>query len=92
MTEQRSAPVSTSIDPQHVEYAHRGWILAVMCTALVMVVAGVSMLANAMPSIAASLDASQSSQQWIVDAYALVLAALLLPAGRWATASVVAAR
>src|SRR4051794_41845430 len=52
-----------------------------MCTALVMVVAGVSMLANAMPSIAGSLDASQSSQQWIVDAYALVLAALLLPAG-----------
>jgi len=39
------------------------------------------MLANAMPSLAASLDASQSSQQWIVDSYALVLAALLLPAG-----------
>ena len=54
------------------EYEHRGWILAVMCTALVMVVAGVSMLANAMPSIAASLDASQSSQQWIVDSYAQI--------------------
>jgi EmrB/QacA subfamily drug resistance transporter len=52
-----------------------------MCLALVMVVAGVSSLANAMPSIAADLDASQSSQQWIVDAYALILAALLLPAG-----------
>jgi EmrB/QacA subfamily drug resistance transporter len=52
-----------------------------MCLALVMVVAGVSMLANALPSIAADLDASQSSQQWIVDAYALILAALLLPAG-----------
>ena len=52
-----------------------------MCLALVMVVAGVSMLANALPSIAADLDASQSSQQWIVDAYALTLAALLLPAG-----------
>src|SRR5207247_3647244 len=64
-----------------VEYANRGWILAVMCLALVMVVAGVSMLANALPSIAADLDASQSSQQWIVDAYALTLAALLLPAG-----------
>ena len=63
------------------EYANRGWILAVMCLALVMVVAGVSMLANALPSIAADLDASQSSQQWIVDAYALALAALLLPAG-----------
>ena len=45
--------------PASVDYEHRGWILAVMCTALVMVVAGVSMLANAMPSIAASLDASQ---------------------------------
>jgi EmrB/QacA subfamily drug resistance transporter len=52
-----------------------------MCLALVMVVAGVSMLANALPNIAADLDASQSSQQWIVDAYALTLAALLLPAG-----------
>jgi len=62
-------------------YQHRGWILAVMCLALVMVVASVASLANAMPSIAADLDASQSSQQWIVDAYALVLAALLLPAG-----------
>jgi EmrB/QacA subfamily drug resistance transporter len=67
--------------PAPVEYANRGWILAVMCLALVMVVAGVSMLANALPSIAADLDASQSSQQWIVDAYALTLAALLLPAG-----------
>jgi len=73
--------VTQTVAPTSVEYQHRGWILAVMCTALVMVVAGVSMLANAMPSIAASLDASQSSQQWIVDSYALVLAALLLPAG-----------
>jgi len=78
VTEQFSAPAPTSTA---FDYEHRGWILAVMCTALVMVVAGVSMLANAMPSIAGSLDASQSSQQWIVDAYALVLAALLLPAG-----------
>jgi EmrB/QacA subfamily drug resistance transporter len=75
---QTTAPTPVSVP---VEYEHRGWILAVMCTALVMVVAGVSMLANAMPSIAGSLDASQASQQWIVDSYALVLAALLLPAG-----------
>jgi EmrB/QacA subfamily drug resistance transporter len=52
-----------------------------MCLALVMVVAGVSMLANALPHLAADLGASQSDQQWIVDAYALTLAALLLPAG-----------
>jgi EmrB/QacA subfamily drug resistance transporter len=74
-------PAIRGSDPAPAEYANRGWILAVMCLALVMVVAGVSMLANAMPSIAADLDASQSSQQWIVDAYALTLAAFLLPAG-----------
>src|SRR5262249_3045426 len=62
-------------------YQHRRLILRVICLALVMFVAGVSMLAGALPTLAADLDASQSSQQWIVDAYALVLAALLLPAG-----------
>jgi EmrB/QacA subfamily drug resistance transporter len=73
--------VSELVAPVPVQARRRGWILAVMCLALVMVVAGVSMLANALPTLAADLDASQSSQQWIVDAYALVLAALLLPAG-----------
>jgi EmrB/QacA subfamily drug resistance transporter len=63
------------------EFAHRNAILAVMCLALVMVVAGVSMLANGLPHLAAALGASQSQQQWIVDAYALTLAAFLLPAG-----------
>jgi len=66
---------------QPVEYANRNLILAVMCLALVMVVAGVSMLANGLPHLAEDLGASQSQQQWIVDAYALTLAALLLPAG-----------
>jgi EmrB/QacA subfamily drug resistance transporter len=59
----------------------RSLVLAVMCGAVVMVVAGVSMLATGLTEIAADLDASQSQQQWIVDAYALPLAALLLPAG-----------
>jgi EmrB/QacA subfamily drug resistance transporter len=73
----RSAPA----DETPVEFRNRNLILAVMCLALVMVVAGVSMLANGMPHLAESLGASQSEQQWIVDAYALTLAALLLPAG-----------
>jgi EmrB/QacA subfamily drug resistance transporter len=63
------------------DYSHRTLILVTMCLALVMVVAGVSMLATSLPNLAADLGASQSSQQWIVDAYALMLAALLLPAG-----------
>lgn len=56
-------------------------VLASMCLALVLVVAGVSMLSVALPTLAGELGASQSDQQWIIDAYALALAALLLPAG-----------
>ncbi len=52
-----------------------------MCLALVMVVSGVSMLNNALPHLAESLALSQSRQQWVVDAYTVALAALLLPAG-----------
>ncbi len=59
----------------------RTLVLAVMSLAVVMVVAGVSMLANSLTEIASDLGASQSNQQWIVDAYALTLAAFLLPAG-----------
>ncbi len=76
-----AAPVAPVIADVPVVYRRRGVILAAMCLALVMVVAGVSMLANALPDLAADLGASQASQQWIVDAYALMLAALLLPAG-----------
>jgi EmrB/QacA subfamily drug resistance transporter len=63
------------------EFASRKLILAVMCLALVMVVSGVSMITNALPHLAAGLGATQSDQQWIIDAYGLTLAALLLPAG-----------
>jgi EmrB/QacA subfamily drug resistance transporter len=56
-------------------------VLAAMCLALVLVIAGVSMLAVAVPDIAAGLHLSQTSQTWVADAYALVLASLLLVAG-----------
>jgi EmrB/QacA subfamily drug resistance transporter len=70
------APSGPVLSPQR-----RRLVLAAMCLALVLVVAGVSSLNVALPSIARDLSASQSNQQWIVDAYALALAALLLPAG-----------
>jgi EmrB/QacA subfamily drug resistance transporter len=56
-------------------------VLVVMAVAVAMVVAAVNMLANALTHLAADLEASQSDQQWIVDSYALALAALLLPFG-----------
>ncbi len=75
------APPRPGVPTAPAAFERRNLILFVMCLALVMVVAGVSMLANALPHLSEDLGASQSSQQWIVDAYAITLAALLLPAG-----------
>ncbi len=59
---------------------HRG-VLAVTCVALATVVSAVASLNVALPSIARDTHASQTQLSWIIDAYALVFAALLLPAG-----------
>ena len=55
--------------------------LVVVCVALATVVSAVASLNVAIPSIAADTRASQTEVSWIVDAYALTFAALLLPAG-----------
>ena len=64
-----------------VEAARQTATLASMCLTVAMIVAAVASLNNALPHIAEDLAVSQSGQQWIVDAYAVVLAALLLPFG-----------
>jgi EmrB/QacA subfamily drug resistance transporter len=56
-------------------------LLVVLCAALALVVAGNSALAIALPDIAADLSADQGELTWVIDAYALTFAALLLPAG-----------
>jgi EmrB/QacA subfamily drug resistance transporter len=63
------------------EAQRRGAVLRVMCLALMMVVAAVASLNVALPDLARDTGASQTELQWIVDAYAIVFAALLLPAG-----------
>jgi EmrB/QacA subfamily drug resistance transporter len=63
------------------ERQRRGAVLRVMCLSLMMVVAAVASLNVALPGIARDTGATQTQLQWIVDAYALAFAALLLPAG-----------
>ena len=60
---------------------HRRLVLAVVGLALVMVVSAVSGLNVALPDLARSTGATQSQLQWIVDAYEILFAGLLLPAG-----------
>jgi len=63
-------------------YQRRWAILATMCLGLVLIVATVSSVNVAIPSLAGSaLRPSDTQSLWIVDAYGLVFAALLLPAG-----------
>jgi EmrB/QacA subfamily drug resistance transporter len=56
-------------------------VLGVMSLSLMMVVAAVASVNVALPELARATGATQSELQWIVDAYALVFAGLLLPAG-----------
>lgn len=56
-------------------------LLLLLCFALGLVVAGNSALAIALPDIARDLAATQGELTWVIDAYALTFAALLLPAG-----------
>src|SRR5699024_11025885 len=56
-------------------------ILWAVCLALMAVVASVSGLNVAQPQLATTFDASQSEVLWMINAYTLTLAALLLPLG-----------
>jgi EmrB/QacA subfamily drug resistance transporter len=69
------------VEPPGLSPRRRTLVLASMCLALVLVVSGVTMLVNALPLIAEQLNLSQSKQAWVVDAYALPFAALLMIAG-----------
>jgi EmrB/QacA subfamily drug resistance transporter len=59
----------------------RWWILIVLCLSLLVIVVDNSILNVAIPHIQRELGASTSQLQWIVDAYSLVFAGLLLTAG-----------
>ena len=58
-----------------------GAVITVVCLALAAVVAAMSSLNVALPGIAAATHATQTQLAWIIDAYSLVFASLLLPAG-----------
>ncbi|MDX2678856.1 MFS transporter [Streptomyces sp. NY05-11A] len=61
--------------------AGRRGVLGVMCLALMLVTASMSALNLALPDIGLDLSASFTSLTWIVDAYTVALAGLVLPLG-----------
>jgi EmrB/QacA subfamily drug resistance transporter len=57
------------------------WTLVTVCVGTFMLLLDITIVNVALPKIQAGLDSSFTDLQWVIDAYALTLAALLLTAG-----------
>jgi EmrB/QacA subfamily drug resistance transporter len=74
-----STDVTTSrTDPD----PRRWWALALLCGAFFMVILDAAIVTVALPSIERELDFTAQGLQWVVSAYALTFAGLLLLGGR----------
>jgi EmrB/QacA subfamily drug resistance transporter len=84
LTEPRTAlseqdPPGRGQDP--VQRGNKWWTLVAVCLGTFMLLLDVTIVNVALPDIQQALSSSFSDLQWIVDAYALTLAAFLLTAG-----------
>jgi len=69
-------------EPQTTPDPRRWWALALLCGAFFMVILDAAIVTVALPSIQRDLGFSEQSLQWVVSAYALTFAGLLLIGGR----------
>jgi EmrB/QacA subfamily drug resistance transporter len=63
------------------ELDRRRWTLIAVCVTTFMLLLDITIVNVALPSIQQQLDASLTGLQWVVDAYAITLSALILTAG-----------
>jgi EmrB/QacA subfamily drug resistance transporter len=68
--------------PQTAPDPRRWWALALLCGAFFMVILDAAIVTVALPSIEKELGFSAQGLQWVVSAYALTFAGLLLLGGR----------
>jgi EmrB/QacA subfamily drug resistance transporter len=61
--------------------ATRQWTLVAVCLTTFMLLLDITVVVVALPNMQAQFDAGLTGLQWVVDAYALTLAALILTAG-----------
>jgi EmrB/QacA subfamily drug resistance transporter len=73
--------VEATSAPGDAESTHRWLPLVAICLGTFMLLIDVTIVNVALPSMTAGLNASFASLQWVVDGYALALAALLLGVG-----------
>jgi EmrB/QacA subfamily drug resistance transporter len=65
----------------HRSNTHRWIVLGTMCLSLLLIVMDNTIVNVALPTLQRDLDASTTQLQWVVDAYILVFAGLLLTMG-----------
>lgn len=61
--------------------SRRWWMLSVTCLSVIVVNLDLTVLNIALPTISSALHAGTGDLQWLVDAYSLVFAGVMLPAG-----------
>jgi EmrB/QacA subfamily drug resistance transporter len=69
------------IPPEPPLTSTQRWTLAVVCAATAMLMLDIAVVNTALSDIAADLNTGLSGLQWVVDAYTLALAAVVLTAG-----------
>lgn len=72
---------SVRVNSNAVRDPRRWWILAALCLALLVLIVDNTVLNLAIPTLIRDLGASSADIQWILDAYVLAFAGLLLTAG-----------
>jgi EmrB/QacA subfamily drug resistance transporter len=77
-----SSPTPTPTPGEHEHgLARRWWALIAICGGTFMLLVDVTIVQVALPTIQRELHASFTNLQWVIDAYALTLAALILTSG-----------
>src|SRR5215213_8852049 len=75
-------PLQIVLDGQEVtEMNRKWWTLGVVSVATFMLLLDITVVNTALPAIQSDLGGSFTDLQWVIDAYALSLAALVLTAG-----------
>jgi hypothetical protein len=73
--------VSSSVSSARGASSHQHLILSICCTSLLLTGMDVTIVNVALPAIQGDLHANLSGLQWVLDAYTLVVASLLMLAG-----------
>ncbi len=76
------AGIAAALTGERSREVNRWLVLAIVCIAQFMVILDATIVNVALPSIQHGLDFSQSSLQWVVNAYTLIFGGFLLLGGR----------